>query len=66
MLYAVNFINILSILLDNASWNFILRGADVYDKSDQPRNPLAEHLSETAWNMLYAFELHNGEKFEGL
>ena len=44
----------------------MLRGADTYDKSDQPRNPLPEHLNESAWNLIYAFELRNGEKAEGL
>lgn len=44
----------------------MLRGAGIYDKSDQPRNPLPEHLSEQSWNLVYAFEASYGDKLEGL
>lgn len=44
----------------------MLRGADVYDKSDQPQNPIKDVLKESAWNLVYAFELSNKARLDGL
>lgn len=53
-------------IISSSNWNFLLRGADMYDKSDQPHNPLPALLKETSWNLAYAFELSHGERLEGL
>lgn len=48
------------------SWNFLLRGAGIYDKSDQNQNPLPKYLNDEAWDIVNAFEQAYPEKLEGL
>lgn len=43
-----------------------MRGAGLYDKSEQPPNPLPEYLKDTAWSLVYVLEQTYPEKLEGL
>ena len=52
--------------IDSTSWNFLLRGAGIYDKSDQPMNPFSKYIKEESWDLLYALELEYPENLEGL
>lgn len=52
-------------IISSANWNFLLRGADIYDKTDQPQNPISKFIKEPSWNLAYAFELANKERLEG-
>lgn len=51
-------------IIDDASWNFFLRGAGVFDKTNQPENPLPEILKQDEWDLAYALELKYPDKFE--
>jgi len=44
----------------------LLRGAGVYEKSEQPQNPLPHLLKTEAWDLVYALELQYPEQLEGL
>jgi hypothetical protein len=48
------------------SWNFLLRGAGIYDKSEQYPNPLLNYINDEAWDLVNAFEQAFPEKLEGL
>ena len=53
-------------IISNSNWNFLLRGADIYDKSEQPQNPMPNLIKEPSWNLAYAFEMANKERLEGM
>ena len=51
--------------IDLPAWNFLLRGAGIYDSENQPENPLPKFLKDEAWNLAYAFEQQYDDKLEG-
>ena len=54
--------------INEVCWNYLLRGAGLFNKTDQPPRPEgSQHfITESAWDIAYCLEVNVPEQFGGL